>query len=150
MKRDSFYAAERFIKTLEKVGAEDLFDRTDEGNLTTLVHTGRIVDSFRIDVEFSGNSIVATTHSCLGVADKNAERVKNLLDSLNRMNSIGEFFIGGDCTHVVSFRIYSDFGRLEAMDNPFDLVFKGASLIVDYAESIIRTLLGAQIVYAKL
>ncbi len=143
------YTIERFNRILEKVDAGDLFDISDEGYLTVLVHTGKITDSFRINVEFQGNSIIVTTHSALGVEDENRKRVQILLDSINRMHGVGKLFIGGESSSVVSFKIKSDFRELESLDNPFDLVFMGSSLIIDYSESIIKTLMGANIFYMR-
>ena len=143
------YTIERFNRILEKVDAGDLFDISDDGYLTVLVHTGKITDSFRINVEFQGNSITVTTHSALGVEDENRKRVQILLDSINRMHGVGKLFIGGESSSVVSFKIKSDFRELENLDNPFDLVFMGSSLIIDYSESIIKTLMGANIFYMR-
>lgn len=108
-----------------------------------------IGDSFRINVELQGNSITVTTHSALGVEDENRKRVQILLDSINRMHGVGKLFIGGESSSVVSFKIKSDFRELESLDNPFDLVFMGSSLIIDYSESIIKTLMGANIFYMR-
>ncbi len=117
--------------------------------MTVLVHTGKITDSFRINVEFQGNSIIVTTHSALGVEDENRKRVQILLDSINRMHGVGKLFIGGESISIVSFKIKSDFRELESLDNPFDLVFMGSSLIIDYSESIIKTLMGVNIFYMR-
>ena len=46
-------------------------------------------------------------------------------------------------------KIKSNFRQLEALDNPFDLVFMGPEIIMHYADSIIKTLMGATIFYMR-
>lgn len=138
---------DRFNRILRKVDAEDTFGVNNDGGLSVTVQTGKIIDTYVINVEFYMGMIYFTTVSCLGVEEQNYKRVKTLLDSINKINGVGKLCFAGDYGKNIAFKISSSFSEFEALDNPFDLIFMGSETIGNYSESIIKSLLGANIFY---
>ncbi len=147
MNNNNPYAIERFNRVLEKADAGDLFDEYASGCLAVYAHNGRTIDTFRIVVEFPNDSVLVTTQAGLAVEEKNYERVKVLLESINEIIPCGIFFISEDKN--ISFAVRCEFSRFEALENPVDFIFYGGETIGKYTESILRTLLGGHVYYLK-
>jgi hypothetical protein len=142
---NTFYKAEKFNEILEKVAGESLFGIEEDGSLNTTVHTGKTIEAFTMKVEFPDNSILITTRAFLKAKERNYDRVKALLESINKDIKYGVFFL--DKKNILSFSVKSDFDLISSLDNPFDFVFYGCETFEKYTESILKVLSGSTVFY---
>ncbi len=147
MHRNSSYSAERFLEIFEKAVADSFFDLQDDGNMEVTVHTDRILESIRINVEFPHETVLITSHAPLCVEEQAFDRMRVLLESINENISMGLFFI--DEENIISFSVRCEFELIERLDNPFDIVLLGPELFEQYAKSILKVLIGDSVFYYR-
>ncbi len=148
MHKNSSYSAERFLEIFEKVDADSFFELQDDGKMEVTVHTGCILESFGISIEFPHETVLITTRAALCVEDQYFDQMRVLLESINENISMGLFFIDED--NIISFSVRCEFELLERLDNPFDLLFYGTELFERYTKSILKVLTGENVLYFRL
>ncbi|MCR4616784.1 MAG: hypothetical protein K5669_01215 [Lachnospiraceae bacterium] len=145
---DNYVAKQIFMKAMEKIGAEGVWNERDNGSLSTEEHCGKLLDTFNVVVEFSEDEIIVTTKSRLGVEKNNRKRTDTLLKSIDEIIPCGEFFVNED--KLITFSVRCGFNHLDELENPFDLIAYGANMFEKYTETILKTLLGANMYYLKM
>ena len=148
MHKNSSYSVERFLGIFEKAGADSFFDLQDDGNMEVTVHTGCILESFGISIEFPHETVLITTRAALCIEDQYFDQMRVLLESINENISMGLFFVDED--NIISFSVRCEFELIERLDNPFDIVFYGTELLERYAQSILKVLTGENVFYFRL
>ena len=146
--KDNSVAVQRFMKTMEKIGAEGCWNERPNGSLSTEAYCGLTIGLLKVLVEFQDEKIKVTTTVGLGVKDENRERIDTLLKSINEIIPCGKFFVNEE--KLISYVIRCGFSQLEELENPFDLISYGGDMFDKYTEVILKTLLGANMYYITL
>ena len=147
MHKNSSYSAERFLGIFEKIDADSFFELQDDGKMEVTVHTGCILESFGISIEFPHETVLITTRAALCVEDLYFDQMRVLLESINENISMGLFFVDED--NIISFSVRCEFELIERLDNPFDIVLLGPELFEQYAKSILKVLIGESVFYYR-
>ena len=123
----------KFMEILEKVGVEDWFDENEDGSFSTIVHTGRIIEAFKIKIIVNSHIVKITTETFLAAGDRKREYVQPLFDSINKICKRGKFFVSEK--NILSFFTSITLDELEILSRPFDTVFCGCDLFERYQDS---------------
>ena len=141
------HSAEQFISILEKVAGEALFYYCEDGSLETVVHTGRMLEAFELKVNFTGDTACIVTELYLCADYQNRQTVQCLLDSLNKMNNSGIFFVSEE--NRISFELRISLKELAKLDNPFDAVFYGCEIFGKHQELILKALVRQHVYFIR-
>ena len=147
MHKNLSYSAERFLEIFEKAGRTSFFELQDDGKMEVTVHTGCILESLGISIEFPHESVLITTRAALCVEEQCFDQMRVLLESINENISMGLFFI--DENNIISFSVRCELELIERLDNPFDILFLGTELFEHYAKSILKVLTGESVFYLR-
>jgi len=139
---------DRFIGILDREGVKDWFDENEDGSFSAIIHTGRVLEAFKIKIQVGAHLAKITTETFLGTGDRKKEYVQLLFESINKICKSGKFFVNEE--KVLSFLASITLDELEVLQRPFDAVFYGCDLFERYQDSILKALTGQQVFFMNM
>ncbi len=135
-----------FLGIIEKAGGDSFFDDNEDGSLSTVVHTGKLIEAFYLSVSGYDAKVIITTTAMLCVDESNVEKVGQLLLSVKDRVMPGLFYIS-EKDRTICYQLVVSLKDLSSLENPFDAVFYGCEMFGKYGTAILKALAGQTVFY---
>lgn len=139
---------DKLIEILDKVGVMDWFDENEDGSFSTTVHTGKIIEAFKVKIIVDSHIVKITTETFLGAGNRKKEYVQPLFESINKMCKRGKFFVNEK--NILAFFTSITLEELEELSRPFGAVFYGCDVFEKYQDTILKSLTGQQVFFMNM